>query len=112
MLGGESENERGVFIIYFRTEYWQSSNHNGSFLKPEMKKFKIMLLQHRMFLFGRNGDIQVFQKCHSGKYISPNSTLPLIAYLVGGHSTSLIKCNCWYLILLCLSSLWVIYNLK
>ena len=77
-----------------------------------MKKFKIMLLQHRMFLFGRHGVIEVFHKCKSGNNISLNSTEPIIAYLIAGHSTSLLQCDCWCVILLCLSSLWMISHLK
>ena len=104
-LGGKTENERGVYIIYFRTEYWQSSKDKGSFQRPEMKKFKMILLQHRMFLLDQNDRIEVFQRCHNGDNNSLYFTEPLLAYLIEENSTQSIKYDFWSLIFPCFSSL-------
>ena len=95
--GGPTESERGVYIIYFRSEYWQSSSDNGTFNIPEMKKFRIMLLQHRIFLFDQKDDIEVFERCQFGV---TNPREPLIAYLIAENSKSFLRLDSWSLILL------------
>ena len=95
LSGGQTESDRGVFTIYFRTEYWQSSDDKGAFQIPEMKKYKMMLLQHRILLFDQNDGVEVFQKCQSvGNREEP---LPLLAYLITENSKSLIRFDYWCL---------------
>ena len=110
IAGGPTEDERGLYIIYFRSEYWQSSSDNGTFQIPEMKKFKIMLLQHRIFLFDQKDDIEVFQRCQHRVETSVNSREPLLAYLIADNSISIPRLHSWNLILYLLGviSYWIL----